>query len=81
MEVYWLIQQLLNWSSIHFKKERFKLKHEMFRGLEGFWSANLHFIIVSLWMLLEEKFLKADKSSQVLVFFKESEKCSFVLKS
>ena len=43
MVVYWLIQQLLNWSSIHSKKERFKLKHEIVRGLEGFLVDKLTF--------------------------------------
>ena len=65
MVVYWLIQQLLNWSSIHSKKERFKLKHEIVMGLEGFLIKGLTFYNGSLWVLLEEKFLKADKSSQV----------------
>ena len=41
---------------------------EIVRGLEGFLVKELTFYNGSLWMLLEKKFLKADKSSQVLVF-------------
>ena len=38
-----MIRQLLDYSSIHSKKERFKLKNEIIRDLEGFLIDKLTF--------------------------------------